>query len=146
MTNPDQRRPSLVADNTWKSIQVWRDRIRDPSLKILFVLELCAIFLATPLAANGLPVAQAVADMLLLAVLVIVVMLSQRWDAIIMILFGLAGIAASFLVNGKASPVLTAVLRRGGGILALSTLIWVVAHAVYAPGGVSHFTPFRVRS
>jgi hypothetical protein len=95
------------------------------------------MFLAAPLAAKGLPIARAVADTLVLAVLVIVVMLSQRWGANIMILIGMAATAASFLVNGEASPVLTTVLRRGGGILAFSTLIWVVAHAVYPPGRIT---------
>jgi hypothetical protein len=119
------------------SLGAWQDRIRDPSLTALLVLELCAIFLAAPLAARGLPIARAVADTLVLAVLVIIVMLSQRWDAIIIILIGLAATAASFLLNGPASPVLTTVLRHGGGILAFSTLIWVVAHAVYAPGRIT---------
>jgi voltage-gated potassium channel len=65
-------------------------------------------------------------------VLVIVVMLSQRWDAIILILLGLAAIAAVLLVSGEWSPVSTTVLRRGGDILAFSALTWVVALAVYA--------------
>ena len=42
------------------------------------VLELCAIFLTAPLAAKGLPIARAVADTLVPAVMVIVVMPSHR--------------------------------------------------------------------
>jgi membrane-bound ClpP family serine protease len=106
-----------MPDKRWRLIDAWQDRIRDPSLTALLVLEICAIFLAAPLAAKGLPMAQAVADTLVLAVLVIVVMLSQRWDAIILLLLGSAAIGASFLVNGEWSPVSTAVLRRGGGVL-----------------------------
>ena len=128
---------SILIDKPRRPILVWQDRIRDPSLTALLVLELCAIFLAAPLAAKGLPTARAVADTLVLAVLVIVVMLSHRLDAIIMILLGLAAITASFLLNGESSPISVAVLRRGGGILAFSTLIWVVAHAVYAPGRIT---------
>jgi len=90
-----------------------------------------------PLAAKGLPIAQTVADTLGLAVLVMVVMLSPRPGAIILILLGLAATAASFLLSGEGSPVSTIVLRRGGGILAFSALIWVVAHAVYAPGRIT---------
>jgi hypothetical protein len=128
---------SIPVDHRWRSIVVWQDRIRDPSLTALLVLELCAMFLAAPLAAKGLPIARAVADMLVLVVLVIVVILSHRPDAIMMILIGLAAIAASFLPNGESSPVSIAVLRRGGGILAFSALTWVVAHAVYAPGRIT---------
>jgi hypothetical protein len=70
---------SILVDNPRRPILVWQDRIRDPSLTVLMVLELCAIFLAAPLAAKGLPMARAVADTLVLAVLAIVVMLSHRW-------------------------------------------------------------------
>ncbi len=64
-------------------------------------------------------------------------MLSHRWGAIILILLGLAPIAASFLLSGKWSAVSTTVLRRGGDILAFSALTWVIAHAVYAPGRIT---------
>jgi hypothetical protein len=104
---------------------------------VLLILELCAIFLAAPLAAKGLPIARAVADTLVLGILIIEVMLSNRWGAIILILLGLAAIAASILVSGEWSPVSATVLRRGGDILAFSALSWVVAHAVYAPGRIT---------
>jgi hypothetical protein len=137
MTTHDHRRHSVVVDNPRKSIHAWQDRFRDPSLTALLVLELCTIFFAAPLAAKGLPIARAVADTLVLAVLVIVVMLSRRWGAIILILLGLAATAASFLLSGEGSPVSPIVLRRGGGILAFSALTWVIAHAVYAPGRIT---------
>jgi hypothetical protein len=107
------------------------------SLTVLLVLELCAIFVAAPLAAKGLPMARTVADTLVLAVLVIVVMLSHKWGAIVVILLGLAATAASFLSTGEWSPVSTMVAHHGGEILAFSALIWVVAHAVYASGRIT---------
>jgi hypothetical protein len=79
----DFQAPSLVLENTRKSIHAWQDRIRDPSLTVLLILELAAIFLATPLAAEGLPMARAITDTLVLGVLGIVVMLSHRLGAII---------------------------------------------------------------
>ena len=127
-----------VALGDWgRSIQPWQDRFRDPALTLLLVLELCAIFVAAPLAAKGLPIARAVADTLVLAALVIVVMLSQKWYAISLIALGLAATAASFLVSGEWSPISTIVLRRAGGVLAFSALTWVVANAVYAPGRIT---------
>jgi hypothetical protein len=131
------KRDSAVVDNARTRIRAWQDRIRDPSLTVLLVLELCAVFLAAPLAAKGLPIARAVADTLVLAVLVIVVMLSPRPGAIILILLGLAATATSFLLSGEWSPVSTTVLGRGGQILVFSALTWVVAHAVYAPGRIT---------
>ena len=106
-------------------------------LTVLLALELCTIFLAVPLAAKGLPKAQAVGDTLILAVIAIVVMLSLRWNAIILILLGLAAHFASVVVNAEASPISVATLRRGGDILTFSALTWVVAHAVYAPGRIT---------
>jgi hypothetical protein len=128
---------SLIVDNVRNSIRAWQDRVRDSSLTALLVLELCAIFLAAPLAAEGLPIARALADGLVLAVLAIVVMLSRRWGSIVLILLGLASIAASLLPNAGWSPVSATALRRGGDILAFSALAWVVGHAVYAPGRIT---------
>jgi len=127
----------MVVDNTWRSVRAWQDQIRDPSLTILLVLELCTIFVAAPLAAKGLPVARTVANTLVLAVLVIVVMLSRKWRAIVVILLGLAASVASFLPTGEWSPVSNTMARHGGEILTFSALIWVVAHAVYAPGRIT---------
>ena len=89
------RRPSIVVDNRRRSIPAWQDRISDPSLTVLLVLQLCAIFVAAPLAAKGLPMARTVANALVLAVLAIVVMLSRKWGAIVVILLGLAATVAS---------------------------------------------------
>jgi len=131
------KRPSIVVDNRRRSIPTWQDRISDPSLTILLVLQLCAIFVAAPLALKGLPMARTVADTLVLAVLAIVVMLSQKWGAIIVILLGLAAHVVSFLLTGEWSPVSGTIARHGGEIFAFSALVWVVAHAVYAPGRIT---------
>ena len=128
---------AVVADDRRRFIHLWQDRLRDPALTVLLALELCTIFLAVPLAAKGLPIAQAVGDTLILLVIAIVVMLSLRWNAIILILLGLAAHFASVVVNAETSPISVATLRRGGDILTFSALTWVVAHAVYAPGRIT---------
>jgi hypothetical protein len=96
---------SVALGNTRNSLDTWRDRIRDPMLTVLLVLELSAMFIAAPLAAKGLPMARAVVETLVLAVLLIVVLLSQKWAAIILILLGLAATLASFPLSGDWSPV-----------------------------------------
>ena len=78
----------VVADYRQTSFRTWQERIRDPSLTVLLILELSAFFFAAPLATQGLPVARAVGETLLLAVLVIVVMLSHRRGAILAIMLG----------------------------------------------------------
>ena len=137
MSVREHQHSAVVADDRRRFIQLWQDRLRDPALTVLLALELCTIFLAVPLAAKGLPIAQAVGNTLILLVIAIVVMLSLRWNAIILILLGLAAIVASSVVNAEASPISVVTLRRGGDILTFSALTWVVAHAVYAPGRIT---------
>jgi hypothetical protein len=131
------RPDSVVVDSAPRSTQTWQEGFRDPALTVLLILDLCTIFLAVPLAAKGLPTAKVVADALVLVVVAIVVMLSLRWNAIILILLGLAAIVASFVISGEASPISVIMLRRGGEILTFSVLTWVVADAVYAPGRIT---------
>jgi hypothetical protein len=131
------QRHSVVLDNRRSSIRAWQDRIRDPSLTVLLILEFCAIFLAAPLAAKGLPIARVVAQTLALVALGIVVLLSYNRGAIVAILLGLVAFAASALFAAGWLPIARSVLRRGGEIMAWSALICVVAHAVYAPGRIT---------
>ena len=116
------------------AIHTWQDRIRDPSLTVLLILQLCALFIAAPLAAQGRPIARVVGESLVLAVVLIVVMLSHRPGAILAILLGLS---ATFSSLWQSSPLAESLLSRGGGILTFSALSWVVAHAVYAPGRIT---------
>src|SRR5215475_2963247 len=131
------QRNAILAHDRRRLIPPWQDGFRDPALTVLLVLQICTIFLAVPLAAKGLPIAQVVAETLVLAVIAIVVTLSLKWNAIILILLGVAAIVASFLISAEASPISVIVLRRGGDILTFSAVTWVVAHAVYAPGRIT---------
>jgi hypothetical protein len=133
---PDHR-DSIVAGATRTSLRTWQDRVRDPSLTVLLILELSLIFLVAPLAAKELPIAQAIAEPMIWAVLIIVVLLSHRRGAILAISLGLAATLASFSLGPETSSVTASVLRRGGNIVLFSALSWVVAHAVYAPGRIT---------
>jgi voltage-gated potassium channel Kch len=119
------------------SLDRWQDRVRDPSLTVLLVLQLFLLFVALPLAATGVPIAAPVAWLLLLVAVTLVVLLSQRGVAIVIILLGLACAAASFAFGRQWSPITASVLNHGGFILAFSALTWVVAHALYAPGRIT---------
>ena len=119
------------------SLQAWQDRLRDPSLTALLVLQVFLLFVALPLAATGVPVAQPVAWALLLVAVTLVVVLSRRIGASVFILLGLAASAASFAFGRQWSPITASVLNHGGFILAFSALVWVVAHALYASGRIT---------
>ena len=105
VTALSRRHASVTQGGRLSPARTWQERIRDPSLTVLLVLELCAVFFAAPLAAKGLPIARVVANTLVLAVLVVVVMLSPRPGAIILILLGLAATATSLLLSAEWSPV-----------------------------------------
>ena len=128
---------ATVLDTKRASLQAWQDRLRDPSLTALLVLQVFLLFVALPLAATGVPIAQLVAWLLLLLAVTLVVILSRRGVAIVTILLGLAAAAASFALGREWSPITASVLNHGGFILAFSALIWVVAHALYAPGRIT---------
>jgi hypothetical protein len=116
----------------------WQDRIRNPILTVLLALVLCADFIAEPLAARGHPLARTVADALVLVLLAMLVLLSQRPGAMISVLLSLAAIIASLAFSKQWPPIAGTLLRRGGGIVAFSALAWVVGHAVYAPGRITY--------
>jgi hypothetical protein len=131
------QRHSVVADTPRTSIHAWQDLIRDPSLTVLLILELCLVFLAAPLAANGLQIAGPIMQTMVLVVVVIVVMLSQNRGAIVAILLGVAATLASLSLGSEWSPVAASVVHRGGSILTFLALTWAVSHAVYAPGRIT---------
>src|SRR6202035_1209064 len=126
-----------VFGNKRTSLHAWQDRLRDPSLTVLLVLQVFLLFVALPLDATGVPIAEPVAWLLLLVVLTLVVMLSNRGVAIVTILLGLMAAAAGYALGRQWSPITASVLSHGGFILAFSALIWVVAHALYAPGSIT---------
>jgi hypothetical protein len=64
---------AIVLDNKRASLHAWQDRLRDPSLTVLLVLQIFLLFVALPLDATGVPIAEPVAWLLLLVVLTLVV-------------------------------------------------------------------------
>jgi voltage-gated potassium channel Kch len=113
-----------------------RDRISDPSLSVLLVLEISIIFFAAPLALKCWPLGEVVLDVLTWTVVVIVVFLSNRRGAIFSILLGLVLLSADFWSGAAWLPFDPRVLGYVGSILGFSAVTWV-AHAVFAPGRVT---------
>jgi len=130
-------RPAGTANEWRASIEVWQDRLRDPALTILLAVDLFLIFIATPLGAKGLLLAEPVVETMFLVAVAIVGMLSRRPGAVAAILLGLAAILASVVLGPSGPPHAAIALHRGGDILALGALTWVVSRAVYAPGRIT---------
>jgi hypothetical protein len=113
-----------------------RERVRDPSLTALLIIQICVIFVAAPVAALGLPWARPVGEGLVLALVLIVVTLSNSRGAIVAIVIGLGAILAHLILAEHPADFAN-VFPRGGSILMFGALTWVVARAVYAPGRVT---------
>jgi hypothetical protein len=114
----------------------FQDRIRNPSLTLILVLELSIIFLSAPLAAKGLPLAERILDVSIWAMVVLIVLLSHRWGAIVSIALALVLFSAD--LSQIWLPVAPSVLGHIGRILGLGALTWVVMHAVFAPGRITY--------
>ncbi|MDQ2804329.1 MAG: potassium channel family protein [Pseudomonadota bacterium] len=116
----------------------WQDRLRDPSLTALLVIELLFIFVASPLAALGIPLPSAAAGVAAMVFILVAVAVSQSVGAIVlMVASGLLGFAGLVLRLREPSE-LTDVLSHGAGIFALVALSVVVARAVFRPGRVTY--------
>ena len=131
------QRQSNLLDNRRQSNHAWQDRYRENGLTVLLVLDLCLVFFALPLAAKGPPIAQPINQAMVLAVVLVIVLLSRKLGAITAVLLGLAAILAGVSPGLEWPPLAASVLRRGGEILTLSALSWVVSLAVYAPGRIT---------
>ena len=125
-----------VAAPAGLQLNAWRERVRDPSLTALLIIQFCVIFVAAPLAALGLPWARPVGEGLVLALVLIVVTLSNSRGAIVAIVIGLGAILAHLIFAEHPADFSNA-FPRGGSILMFGALTWVVARAVYAPGRVT---------
>jgi hypothetical protein len=61
-------RRSAAVDDRRKSMLAWQDRFRDPALTVLLVMELCLVFLAGPLPAEQVPLAEPIVQTMVLVV------------------------------------------------------------------------------
>ena len=111
---------SIAVNSPLKSIHTRQDRIRDPSLTALLILELFLIFIAAPLAAKRSPIAGPSIELMFFGVIVVVVMLSRRHGAMAAIVLRSGAILASVSLGSDWSPLAVRLPHRGGDILALS--------------------------
>jgi hypothetical protein len=116
----------------------WVERLRDPSLTALLIMQFLVIFVAAPLGSLGLPPPSLVAVSIVAGLLVILVLVSRSKAGIIGVLIA-ALLALTGAILRRSHPSLpTEVLGHGAAILALVAVSIVVAQAVFAPGRITH--------
>jgi len=116
-----------------------RERLRDPALTALLVLETTFIFVMSPLRALGMATPPTVFVTLLFLAITVVVLLSRSKGAIVLVLAAVVLNVTGTLMHLASPSASTDVLRAGGEVLARGALGWVVAVAVFAPGKITHY-------
>jgi hypothetical protein len=124
------------------SVAIWRRRenvetSRDVALTAMLTVQCLALFVAAPFGALGHPAMRAIADLLLVAYLLLVLMVSH--DGAIRVLT--VTVSACGLVSGAVNLVfpstMTSLLAHTVSVIAFIVLGYVVARAVFAPGPVN---------
>jgi hypothetical protein len=118
-------------------IKTWQDRMRDPALTVLLIVQLFAMFVLTPIAATGIPIPPPLVSLMLAAVIGIVVIITDSRWAIALSLLSVALTVGSELLRIGRPSVLNDWLGHSGTILGFTTLSWVVGRAVFAGGRVN---------
>jgi Ion channel len=124
------------------SISIWRHRkdvetLRDVALTAMLTVQCLALFVAAPFRALGHPTMRAVADLLLVAYLLLALMVSHdRVTRVVTVTVSGCGLVVG-AVNLVLTSTLTSVLAHSASIIAFVVLGYVVARAVFAPGPVN---------
>ena len=121
---------------TFRDLQ---DKLRDPAMTALLVLETAAMFVMSPLRAVGVAITPTIIVPLVFLVITVVVLLSRSKGAIALLLGAVALNLTGTLMHQANPSAFTAVLRAVGEVTARGALGWVVAVAVFAPGKITHF-------
>jgi Ion channel len=116
-----------------------QQRLRDPTMTALLVLEISIIFVMSPLRAMGMAPHPMVLITIVLLIMIAVVTLSRSRGAVVLILVSIALNLAGTLIHFVDPTSPTLVLRTAGELVARGVLGWVVAEAVFAPGRINHY-------
>lgn len=117
----------------------WRDRLHDPALTALLLIETLVLFVLLPLRAVGVvapPFISLTPPLLLIA---IVVLLSRSTGVIVLVVASVALSTGGTLLALANPSTWTNLVSAGGVLLARVALGWVVGAAVFAPGRITHY-------
>jgi hypothetical protein len=117
--------------------KAWQDRLRDPALTMLLIVQLIAVFVLTPLAAMGLSIGPTLVEAMLLLLVAVVLMITSSVFAVALALLSVALTIGAALLRTSRPSVLDDWIGHTGTILGFSTLALVVSRAVFAGGRVT---------
>lgn len=117
--------------------RVSRDRVRDPALTMMLIVQCLVIFVAAPCAASGYSGSGVALELLFFIFACLIIVVSRGAVTTTVATFAMiATLAGSFLtlITPSAS---TMVLARAGTIAGALVVAYVVGRAVFAPGAVT---------
>src|SRR5262245_41166312 len=119
-------------------LRLLQERWRDPLLTALTFLLTFTMFLLLPLEAEGFQGAQDLGFVIVVLVIGAAVVLSGNPVAIVMMAVGLGLAIVAYGIRLQESSSLDVYLKSIAWILMGVSLMWVVVHAVFAPGAVTY--------
>jgi hypothetical protein len=128
---------SPVAPHVAGQVPPWHDRLAEPSLSVLVVLEIIGIFVVNPL--NELGLSSGWLDLLLILLVLasaLLIVWKSRVAVTVVIASFIAGILALILRTELPSS-LTMFIDLGAKLTFLGTLTWIVGKGVFGPGRVT---------
>lgn len=117
----------------------WRDRLHDPALTALLLIESLLTFVLVPLREIGIAGPPFITFALPLLLIAIVVLLSRTKGAVLLVLVSTVLCIGGMLLYLVHHSLATNVISTGGVLLARVALGWVIAAAVFAPGRITHY-------
>jgi Ion channel len=131
-----------IVSNWLKNMRAMSERYQEPGLSALLVAQLVMIFVAEPLAFEGLA-PPLMATGIIVAGLILLLVLGSRLHGALIIVVVAGGVrlltAGADLVWGAP---LTEVAEEISAVLALLAIMWTISGIVFGPG---HITAHRVR-
>jgi hypothetical protein len=131
----------FAADHTFHMLWVWRDRLRDPGLTLMLIVQGLVIFVTAPCAAIGYPGSSLAMELLFLVFAALIILVSRGAIATSIAALAMLATLAGVFLTLIAPFASTALLARAGTITGALVTIYVVGRAVFAPGTI---TPHRV--
>jgi uncharacterized membrane protein len=114
-----------------------REQLRDPLLTVLTIVLAFWMFVLAPLHESAARDTNIVGFLLALAVAAALLVLSGRAVSALLMLFGITMSAAAAWFRLHDPSPLDILLNAGAWIIIGLVLIWVVGHAVFAPGRIT---------
>ena len=127
---------------TRSELSSWQDRVRDPALTALLIVQCLLIFVAAPVAAAGFRGSRIASEVVLIAFAVLVVLLSRDRIAMAIAIVAAILVLSGPLLDWLIPSIATKMLAHIGNISGSIVVALVVGRAVFAPGVV---TAHRVR-